>query len=111
MITKENLQQLKNKLEEEKNDILTELKRHESMPDFGSDIDSLEEEADESAEYVNQLALVQTLKNRLADIEFALKKINNGDYGICENCKKEISLEVLDVDPESKLCQNCKMMK
>jgi len=75
------------------------------VPDFGDDIDSLEEEADESAAYDNQLALMESFKERVADIELALDKMQKNKYGICEKCGKEISIRVLEASPESKLCQ------
>ncbi|MEK7555543.1 MAG: TraR/DksA C4-type zinc finger protein [Patescibacteria group bacterium] len=110
-IHKENLAKLKNKLEEEKESILSELKRLEKIPEFGNDVDP-DEETDESEEYGNQLAIAQEIKNRLADIDSALLKINpqagGNEYGICEKCKKEISLELLEIDPESRLCKSCK---
>jgi len=77
------------------------------MPDFGTEIDP-DIETDESEEFSNQLAQAQVLKGRLADIELALSKIQKGTYGICENCKKEISSELLKIVPESQLCKECK---
>lgn len=102
-----NLQILKQKLEQEKNDILSELKKHKKVPDFGSDVD-VDEETDESGAFGNELSIFQTYKTHLADIETALGKIEKGNYGICEKCKKEISSELLNIDPESRLCQKCK---
>lgn len=87
---------------------MKELETHKAMPDFGSDVGP-DEETDESEEYGNVMSIVQTLKNRLSDIETALKKINNGKYGICEDCGKKISEELLEINPESKLCKDCKM--
>ena len=114
MITQQNLEKFKNKLEEEKRGLISEIERLKKIADFGDDIDSLDEEADETEEYGNQLAVAQDLKNRLADIDSALLKINppsgKGEYGICEKCKKGISLELLEVDPESRLCKNCKRL-
>lgn len=89
---------------------MKELETHKGMPDFGSDVDT-DEETDESEEYGNVMSIVQTLKNRLSDIETALKKINNGKYGICEDCGKKISEKLLEINPESKLCQECKILK
>ena len=104
------LQIFKQKLEQEKNDILSELEKHKEVPDFGSDVD-VDEETDESEAFGNELSIFQTYKNRLTDIESALKKIEEKKYGICENCKKEISSNLLIVDPESRLCQKCKSIR
>lgn len=108
MITQKDLEKFKNKLEEEKKSIVSKLKRLTKIPEFGSDVDSFDEETDESEEYGNQLAVAQDFKNRMTDIESALIKIEKGKYGICEKCKKEISLELLEVNPESRLCKECK---
>jgi DnaK suppressor protein len=106
---KKDLQQFKNQLEKEKQEIEKELKKHRKMQRFGgTDILDPDQETDESEEYVNQLSIVQTYKSRLADISLALKKIKNGNYGICEKCKKEISVKLLKINPESRLCQGCK---
>ena len=37
----------------------------------------------------------------------ALQKIDDGSYGICEECEEEISLERLQVMPDARHCLNC----
>ena len=98
---------LKRGLSKKRKIILKRLKGLETIPDFGSGTDS-DIETDESEEFSNQLAQTHVLKGRLADIELALSKIQKGTYGICENCKKEISPELLKIVPESQLCKECK---
>ena len=44
---------------------------------------------------------------KLENIENALSKIENGKYGICEECQKQIDEERLDILPETNLCSNC----
>src|SRR3989344_3605370 len=99
---KKNIEQFNKKLEKEKMEIREELEKHKKMPRFGSETTDPDQETDESEEYGNQLSVVQTYKERLADIDSALKKIKNGKYGVCEKCKKEISLKLLKIDPESR---------
>jgi DnaK suppressor protein len=98
----------KNKLEKERADLLKELEKDSKPADFGSDIDHYDEEADEAEEFSNQLALGQTIKERVNDIDHALSKIENGGYGICEKCGMEIEEGVLDLSPESRFCKRCK---
>lgn len=43
----------------------------------------------------------------LSEVETALKKIDNGNYGVCEVCHKEINEERLDVRPYTRLCIQC----
>jgi len=46
-------------------------------------------------------------EERLIEVEEALKKINEGTYGICEGCEKTISMERLTVLPEARFCVEC----
>jgi DnaK suppressor protein len=47
------------------------------------------------------------LKGRLSDVTQALKKMENGTYGICENCGEKISEERLGVFPAARFCLVC----
>lgn len=108
-MTTEKIEAYKKKLEHERSLILAEIEKNEKPVDFGSDVDHFEEESDEAEEMGNQLSIAQELKTRLDDIEVALEKIRSGSYGKCENCGREIEAEILDIDPESRLCKNCKL--
>jgi DnaK suppressor protein len=80
------------------------------VPEFGSDVDSGDEETDEAEEFGTQLSIAQNYKERLADIDVALRKIEKKKYGICEKCGGKISLDVLEAVPESRLCKKCKKL-
>jgi len=41
-------------------------------------------------------------------IELALRKIDEGTYGICEECEEMIALKRLQARPEAPLCISCK---
>src|SRR4030042_2879433 len=47
------------------------------------------------------------LKQRLAEVEEALRKIEDDTYGICEKCRERISEERLEVLPTAGFCLNC----
>ncbi len=68
---------------------------------------NMEEEADEVQEYDNLLSLEHSLELKLKDVNLALEKIKNDQYGVCENCGKEIEEERLKAAPEAKLCMKC----
>jgi RNA polymerase-binding transcription factor DksA len=108
-MTQENLQTYKTQLEKEQRLILEEIKKNETPVDFGSDIDHFDEETDEAEEVGNQLAISGDLKKRLEDVRVALEKIREGKFGICEKCGKNIEKEILDIDPESRLCKESKL--
>ena len=46
-------------------------------------------------------------KGKLNNIENALYKIEQGTYGICENCNSKIDEDRLDIIPETILCSLC----
>ncbi len=111
MLNEKELQNLKEQLEKEAGELEAQLKRHKGDTDFGSDIDHGDEEADEAEEYSNDLGIKDALKEQLINVESALDKMTRNEYGKCEKCGMEISLEVLNADPESRLCKECKLKK
>lgn len=46
-------------------------------------------------------------QERIRQIEEALRKIDNEDYGLCDGCGENISLARLNARPESPLCISC----
>lgn len=102
------LKEYKTKLERERILVSDEIKKADEPVSFGDDVDHGEEETDRSEEVGNRMAIAQDLQNRIAEIDIALEKIKNGAYGVCERCGKQIELEVLDVDPESRFCKSDK---
>ena len=111
MLTEIDIAGFKQKLEEERRQIELEIKNLEKVPDFGSDVtESEDEEADEAEEFGNNQGIETALKEHLADIAVALRKIGENNYGKCEKCGQEIGQELLSVNPESKLCRDCKLV-
>ena len=41
-------------------------------------------------------------------IDLALRKLDEGIYGICEECEEMISIKRLQARPEAPLCIQCK---
>ena len=79
------------------------------------DLDILEgERADEvdlaSAETLQVFALkLRTRERHLAGkIRLALERMEDGTFGICENCEEPISPARLEARPEATLCIDCK---
>jgi DnaK suppressor protein len=44
----------------------------------------------------------------LDKIQKALERIDNGTFGVCEECDELISLKRLEARPETTLCIRCK---
>jgi DnaK suppressor protein len=114
-VNKEILEKLKKKLEQHKAKIEKELatiaEKDEKMkgdydtrfPDFGTP-QSTDESALEVTAYESALPLEYALELRLADINKALEKIKNGQYGQCEKCGESIDPKRLEAIPEAKYC-------
>ena len=49
----------------------------------------------------------QRRKVLLREIEAALKRIDDGEYGLCQACEEPINPKRLDVDPTARLCIEC----
>ena len=98
----------KEELEKKKAELVKEVSKAEKPEDFGADVDDLDEEKNEAESLGNQLALAQTIKERINDIDHALGKIAVGTYGVCEKCGNAIEEEVLNASPESRFCKKCK---
>lgn len=77
------------------------------FPNFDND-GGLEDAASEVEEYVTRLPIEQTLELRLQGIDAALKKIEAGTYGLCENCHEPIDERRLMIYPEAKYCLHCR---
>jgi DnaK suppressor protein len=73
--------------------------------DFG---DGFADSAAATAERTEVLGLVDSLKAMLANVDRALARIEEGMYGICIRCEKEIGLARLEFRAESTFCVECK---
>ena len=111
------IEELKKKLELQKESIKKELEsfasedpdlKHNWETKYPNREDSDKDEAaDDAQEYDNALSLEYSLELKLKDVKNALEKIEKGVYGICENCGKEITEERLLACPEAKTCLKC----
>lgn len=64
--------------------------------------------AQSTAERGKVLALIDRLRGQLREVERALRKIDDGTYGLCDRCGQPIGIERLEALPYSTLCVSCK---
>jgi len=107
---KKDQDQLKELLESEKRRILRHL---EDLSDTSvADIDTPSgDSVDLASLEINQNSLVKVGKrelNHLKKIDAALKKMEEGTYGECENCGEQIAVARLLARPVAQLCIDCK---
>lgn len=61
-----------------------------------------------TAERSEVLGIVENLTKLLADVDQALAKVEDGTYGLCKSCGKEIGAARMEFRPTSRYCVDCK---
>lgn len=85
---------------------LAELKDGGSaFPNYGEGED---ENAEEVATYDTNLQLIDSVQTDIRDAKDALKRIENGTYGLCKYCNNPIDEQRLRARPASSSCVACK---
>lgn len=51
---------------------------------------------------------IYLLREHLMDVEHALRKFEQGTYGLCDRCGQPIEPERLEALPQASLCLSCK---
>lgn len=69
--------------------------------------DELGDEAAELQEHSNIQARKEELNEEIKEIDEALESIEEGQYGVCQNCMKKIDPKRLEVYPTAKYCIDC----
>jgi RNA polymerase-binding transcription factor DksA len=95
------------KLEQERKQTVAELARLHDALKVEVDPDADEGDPD-LIEREKVMALVQTMERRLGSIDYALRIMDEGTYGICERCRLPIDPARLEAVPEAVLCVKCK---
>jgi DnaK suppressor protein len=109
-VNKATLKKFRTLLTDKRDEILKKAKQTLEQ-DMALDTDDLPDEMDlASSEYLQSFTfrLRGREKSFLDKIEKALKKIDEGTFGVCEECGEEISVKRLEARPETTLCIRCK---
>ncbi len=70
-----------------------------------------EDQASVSLLAETQLSLLGPKRLELEAIEEALQRLENGNYGECENCGQPIEPRRLEIMPKTPLCRNCQQLR
>ncbi len=73
--------------------------------DYG---DGFADAAAATAERTEVIGLVESVHERLRDVDLALERIADGTYGICAACGKDIGTARMEFRPTSRYCVECK---
>jgi RNA polymerase-binding protein DksA len=115
-LNKEILEELKNELLKEKARLEEELgvigKPTGNVGDYETKFDDIgrgkEDNASEVEEYADNVGVEDNLESQLKEVRDALFRMENGTYGICENCGEVIDIERLRAYPAAMTCIKCK---
>ena len=115
-MTKIDTQHFKEKLEEEREVLEKELGKigrrnpsnpsdWEALPDTPDIVPADKNEmADHIESYEDNTAILKELEARLNNVLLALKKIEDGAYGVCEVTKQAIEPKRLEANPAARTC-------
>jgi DnaK suppressor protein len=109
-MNKAQLKKFKNLLEAKRIELVKKAKQTLDE-DMTLDVNDLPDEMDlASSEYLQSFTfrLRGREKSFLDKINKALAKIEEGNFGVCEECGEEVSLKRLEARPETTLCIRCK---
>ena len=109
-MNKKELKRFQELLEEKKHALLDRARKTLSE-DMTLDTDDLADEMDlASSEYLQsfEFRLRGREKSLLTKLDLALKKIEDGTFGVCEVCEEQIGKKRLEARPETSLCIRCK---
>jgi DnaK suppressor protein len=106
---KKKLKTYRDRLEAERSALLGVVGRNE---DYGreADIEATQDPADKASNsYTKELLFSQSTNDRiiLTQIEEALQRIDDEEYGICGNCGAEITPKRLEALPWVRYCITC----
>ena len=113
-----NLEEIKKRLENEKSELLEEIKKIAVLNKNGrfeavetrsdnSDVPDQADLASEQTEFSNNQVILVELENRLDNVDKALVRIQTGIYGICTSCGKDISEKRLQANYAASRCIKC----
>lgn|SRR5690606_29139826 len=109
-LTQAQTEEFKQLLLKKREHLLAEAKRTLETDMVISSDERMDEVDQASSEYMQAFSFRLRGRERflMSKIEIALQKIDDGTYGLCEECDEQISLKRLRARPEAQLCIQCK---
>jgi DnaK suppressor protein len=109
------IEEIRTELEKERASIEHQLAEHGAVVE-GDDVslstnEGFADSAQATAERSQVLSMIEGLRGQLGEVAHALRKIDEGNYGKCENCGQDIPVERLEAIPTARLCVTCKQAR
>ena len=105
-----NIDEIKDRLVTEREIILTKLGGNDLSVDDSETPDPVDLAVSNYSKNV-LLALSENETRQLGMIDEALERIEDEEYGICQNCQKEINQKRLAAIPWARYCLDCQELK
>ncbi len=106
------LEKFKKQLIEKRQEILSEAdKTLAEMTDQNSNVPDPNDRATIESDRSFELRIRDRERKLLSKIEDALIRIDEGEYGICDECGCDINVKRLEARPVTTLCIDCKTLQ
>ena len=97
-------------LEARRRQLADELAELTKPPEAGSNVSfgkRIGEGTTEAVERISSTAAARSIAAALAEVDRGLEKVDEGTYGLCDECGQPISPERLEAMPSATLCVTC----
>jgi DnaK suppressor protein len=104
------LAEIQTLLKARRRQLADELAELTKPPEAGSNLSfgkRIGEGTTEAVERISSTAAARSIAATLADVDRALEKVDEGTYGLCDDCGQLISSERLEAIPSATLCVTC----
>lgn len=107
---------LRSRLEQERKRLTEELEKRQDS-DYSTDeregswFGKRDEQAHEATELRQRLSSEGHLLDLLDKVNHALRKFDDGTYGLCDSCERSIDPARLEALPHANLCLDCQAQK
>ena len=109
-MTKTEAKEVKKTLLAERENVVTKLKGSDLSIDDSETPDPVDLAVSNYSKNV-QLALSENESRQLELIDEALERLDDDEYGICQNCEKEINPKRLAAIPWARYCLDCQELR
>ena len=109
-MSKVNLKEIKEKLIAEREKVIDKLRGNERSIDDSETPDPVDLAVKNYSKNV-MMAVSENDSNQLVLINEALERIEDEEYGLCQNCEEEILPNRLNAVPWARYCLNCQELQ
>jgi DnaK suppressor protein len=105
------LEEVQALLQERRRQLAEELAELTKPPEAGSNLSfgkRIGEGTTEAVERISSTAAARSIATSLAEVDRALERVDEGTYGLCDDCGQAISSERLEAMPSATLCVTCR---